>query len=189
MLKAAPQIPVEGSSNTNTQATEKNNTSKRNKRKNKKKSDAPIPQEHHLEASIVPEGDIFLQNDPYLLEDMMKEIELPEKETLPYQKNRPKKPMVDVKCKTFQNLNTTQLSSIPIFTFKYSYNFKDIQLNHLRPVFQNFLIRPYRYSDAGKSYVSFQQRLCYFSRRTPFLFRSRISVVPSLTKLPIFKLF
>ena len=178
---------MEGSSNTNIQSTGKNNTSRRNKRKNKKKVDAPIPREHDQEASIVPEGDIFLQNDPYLLEDMMKEIELPEKETLPNQENRPKKPMVDIKCKTFQNSNTTQLSLISVFTCKYFDNFKDIQINHFRPVFKNF-IRPFRYSDAGKSYASFQQRLCYLSRRTPFLFRSRISVVTKLCILPIFKL-
>ncbi|KAL5270917.1 hypothetical protein ACHWQZ_G001544 [Mnemiopsis leidyi] len=98
---AAPLDPAVESSHTSMQATGKNDTSKKNRRKNKfKKAETPVPRGHGQEAVIVPEGEVFLQNDPYLLEDMMKEIEMPEKETLPTPKSRPKKQMVNIKSET-----------------------------------------------------------------------------------------
>lgn len=191
MSDAAPLDPAVGSSHTNMQATGKNDTSKKNRRKNKfKKAETPVPRGHGQEAVIVPEGEVFLQNDPYLLEDMMKEIEMPEKETLPTPKSRPKKQMVNIKCKTLQfNLNTSHFSLISILTRKYFDNYMRTHLNHFKPVFYNFK-RSFVHSDAGKScgLSSFHQRVCFLSKRTPVSVRSKFSTVMSLCFLPMFRL-
>ena len=168
-IENVSQTSVEGHSGSNVPAANKKTSAKKDKRHDSsevKIVPSPIP-----ETSIVPESGVIIQNDPYLLEDLMKEIEMPEKQLS--QPGKKQKNFIDARCKNLDLFTANNCSVAPDI---YQSTFIDSSMHHvsakINPVLFSF-VKPSLRCDAGLYSPSYHPRISLISRIVPFSLRFR----------------